>query len=94
MVPPSGAPLRPDRARPLNRPRRLAVREAPGEAPLAVLRRAGWVRVAAILDCWRVDDEWWRRPIGRVYYRLLLEGGEQIEVFRDLQRGRWYRQSG
>ncbi len=27
----------------------------------------------AVLESWRIDDEWWRpRPVSRLYYHLLL----------------------
>ena len=49
-------------------------------------------KVAAIQDRWRIDDEWWRAPISRLYYQLLLEGGLLLTVFCDLRAGGWYLQ--
>ena len=41
-----------------------------------------------------IEDEWWRaQPISRVYWRLLLEDGRTIDVYRDSVRDRWYRQA-
>ena len=47
-----------------------------------------------MLENWRIDDEWWReRPVSRVYYSLLLEEGRTVTVYRDLVRGKWWRQA-
>jgi len=50
--------------------------------------------VESVLEKWRIDDEWWReRPVSRVYWRLLLENGCAVDVYRDVARGRWYKQA-
>ncbi len=48
--------------------------------------------VEAILECWQIDDEWWRSPISRLYYELVLEGGGVRVVYRDLTSGTWHLQ--
>jgi len=55
--------------------------------------REGRAGVERVEDRWRIDDEWWREePVCRLYYKLLLEGGGHITVFRDLTGDRWYEQ--
>lgn len=50
--------------------------------------------VESPLETWRIDDEWWRqRPISRLYWRVLLEDGRVVDLFRDLTRDRWARQT-
>ncbi|MDP6494835.1 MAG: hypothetical protein QGI09_05340 [Dehalococcoidia bacterium] len=50
-------------------------------------------RVTSIEDVWEIVDEWWRASrIARRYYRVAVEGGATITVFRDLVGGVWYRQ--
>jgi hypothetical protein len=50
--------------------------------------------VEAVLETWRIDDEWWRdRPISRLYSRLLLEDGRTVDVYQALRTGRWFRQA-
>ena len=44
---------------------------APDPRPL--LR--GWVSVIDVLDRWRIDDEWWRQEISRMYFRVALAEG-------------------
>lgn len=82
-----------DRARQLNRPRPLRV-EAGEDACPAILWLSGRrCAVEAVLETWRIDDEWWRQlPISRLYYRLLLEDGRTVTVYRDETGGRWWKQ--
>ena len=49
--------------------------------------------VEQVEDVWRIDDEWWREEVSRLYYRLLLEDGRPLVVFRDLVRDLWCEQS-
>lgn len=50
--------------------------------------------VAAIRETWRIDDEWWRRPISRLYFAVVLENGRPVTLYRDLRSGRWFLQGG
>ncbi|HET7035230.1 MAG TPA: hypothetical protein VFI42_06050 [Thermomicrobiaceae bacterium] len=45
-----------------------------------------------VQDVWRIDDEWWRAPISRRYFRLVLDDGSQRTVYHDLVAGRWFEQ--
>lgn len=49
--------------------------------------------VEAILESWRIDDEWWRQLISRRYFAVLLEGGGRVVLFEDLVTGEWFIQS-
>jgi hypothetical protein len=49
-------------------------------------------RVEAIVDEWRIDDEWWRTPIHRRYVEVVLEGGAHVVLFEDLTTGEWFLQ--
>ncbi len=82
-----------DRLRPLRRPRPLGIEVSAQGMPAAVRTAAGWVEVVAVLDHWRLDDEWWReRPEQRWYYRLALAGGRTLTVFHDRASGAWLAQ--
>jgi hypothetical protein len=48
--------------------------------------------VAEILDVWLVEDEWWRLPLARCYFRLLLADDRSVTVFEDRIDGGWYLQ--
>ncbi len=81
----NAAPLRP-----LNQPRPVTVEADANGTPLTVERHD----VEAVLETWRIEDEWWRpRPVSRAYWRLLLEDGRTVDVYRDGVRERWYRQA-
>ncbi|MFQ5472122.1 MAG: hypothetical protein ACE5FA_04455 [Dehalococcoidia bacterium] len=62
--------------------------------PCAVYFSGRKIVIESALEVWRIDDEWWRnRPISRIYWRILLEDGRVVDVFHDLVRERWARQS-
>ena len=46
--------------------------------------------VEAVIETWRVDDEWWREPISRRYVEVVLEGGRHIVLYEDLLTGNWF----
>ena len=94
MVADTGAPGGPGRVRALNRPRPLRV-EADGDGgPAAVWLSGRRCAVEAVLERWRIDDEWWReRAVSRLYYRLLLADGRTVTVYWDLAGGRWAQQA-
>jgi len=64
---------------------------AEGE-PLVVFIKSRSHRVLSVRNIWRIDDEWWRQEISRLYFELELEGGMVVTLFHDLVSGKWYRQ--
>jgi hypothetical protein len=80
--------------RPLNRPRPLRVEASEDDRPAAVYLSGRRHAVEAVLEAWRIDDDWWReRSVSRLYYSLLLEDGRRMTVYRDLVNGRWLKQA-
>ena len=61
--------------------------------PKAVNHRKKLLHVKAILNTWRIDDEWWRKPVSRLYYLVEFTNGSRLTVFRDVLTGKWYRQN-
>jgi hypothetical protein len=50
--------------------------------------------VLSIEDAWRIDDEWWRsEPVSRLYYAVLFRSGQRLVIYKDLNNGKWYRQT-
>ncbi|MCZ2109636.1 MAG: hypothetical protein LC118_08725 [Dehalococcoidia bacterium] len=92
MVPHPGEAARAGGLLPLNLPQPIAVDADAAEQPVAVRVRGKLRTVVAISDRWRIDDEWWRSEISRVYYAVELEGGIGLTVFRDLVTGAWFQQ--
>jgi hypothetical protein len=78
---------------PLKEPRPLAVATDDVGKPVAVVLGRRRLAVERIEDVWRIDDEWWREEVSRLYYRLLLEDGRPLIVYRDLVRELWYKQT-
>ena len=93
MVAHPRAATRGHRLRALNHPRPLRVEADADGRPIAVWLSSRRCAVEAVLESWRIDDEWWReRAVSRVYWRVLLEEGRTVTVYRDLVSGRWSRQ--
>jgi hypothetical protein len=64
-----------------------------GETPVALIEGRRQLKVARVQDIWRIDDEWWRNPISRRYYQLLLEDGTLRTVYHDLTSDTWHEQA-
>ncbi len=78
--------------RPVNLPVPIVVEVGADGEPHWLLWRGQRLRVVAVLDRWRIDDEWWRTPITRLYRYLHLAGDRLLTVYQDLERGAWYAQ--
>lgn len=48
--------------------------------------------VQALIDRWRVDEDWWRGRVWREYFWLTTRTGLLLEVFHDLTTDGWYLQ--
>ena len=66
---------------------------APNGTPKAVTLRKRLLQVKEVLNMWRIDEEWWRKPVSRLYYLLEFTSGSKFTVFQDLITGEWYRQN-
>jgi hypothetical protein len=51
-------------------------------------------RVEVVRERWRIDDEWWRASISRVYHDIVLDDGRVVTLYHDLTDGQWYVQKG
>ena len=79
------------RLRALNLPRALHVDEIDGK-PTRVQTTTGLIDIETTRERWRIDDEWWRRPISRMYFQVLLASSDQLTIFKDLETGQWFQQ--
>ncbi|MGD0231691.1 MAG: hypothetical protein ABSC19_15285 [Syntrophorhabdales bacterium] len=61
--------------------------------PVALINKGKRLRVSGIVNTWRIDEEWWREEISRLYFLIELENQRRIVVFRDLVGGGWFRQN-
>ncbi len=46
--------------------------------------------VAGICNSWRVDTDWWKRRIARVYYKVETREGLLCNLYLDEVGGEWY----
>lgn len=94
MVAPARTPLRTDRLRAVNEPQPVMVETDGTGVPVAVGRFGGSAvgRIESINETWRIDDEWWRQPISRLYFEAMLDGGKRVVLFQDLITGNWFMQ--
>jgi len=96
MVAPARAPLRTDRLRAVNEPRQVAVEVNDDGSPAALKTLDGWTvglldgKIETIGETWRIDDEWWRQTISRVYWEVILKGGRRVVLFQDLISTAWF----
>ena len=75
----------------LSMPKPIDVEVSSCGLPSAVCRTA----VESLAEDWVIEDRWWTgRPLRRRYFELVLADGSCVVVFRDLERGRWFSQSG
>ena len=91
MVAPARAPLRTDRLRAVNEPQQVTVMlDQTGVMTIGRPDGRAVGKVEAILESWRIDDEWWRQLIARAYLAVILEGGKRLVLFQDLITGQWF----
>jgi hypothetical protein len=73
----------------LSTPRPVAVHTGNRGVPATVAH----LPVEALLEEWVVEDRWWTgRPVRRRYFELVLAGGRNVVVFRDMVGGSWFAQ--
>ncbi|MDQ4044551.1 MAG: hypothetical protein M3173_03765 [Chloroflexota bacterium] len=92
MVSHSGTPSRAGQLRPLNHPRQIEVVVERGR-PVTLVDRSHRHRIEQIQDTWIIDDEWWRDPISRQYFQVVLAGGIVRTIFHDRTSDIWFAQS-
>ena len=81
--------------RPLNAPTPLRVQLDEQSRIIAIWRQGRLTprTIAAIQDCWRIDDEWWREHrVARMYYEVVLDDGSLLTMFQDLVADAWFEQ--
>ena len=84
-------PSRRPRLKPLGQPKPVTVRTDEHGEPVHVrLPGKPARRVAVVREHWRIDDEWWREPISRAYYALVLSTGAHLTLYHDLVTDRWF----
>ncbi|MFM8593147.1 MAG: DUF6504 family protein [Chloroflexota bacterium] len=70
----------------------MQVRANAAGVPQAVTDRGSTLRVQAIEDRWVVEEEWWRAPIQRTYYRVRLSDQRVRTLCADTIGVTWFLQ--
>lgn len=53
------------------------------------------LRVGSIDQQWQDDAEPWEmKPVSKLHYKVTLEDGQRLPVFRNMEHRGWYRQQG
>ena len=77
---------------PVFTPREIGVIAGQYGGPAAIALKKRERKVVSVRNIWRIDDEWWREEISRLYFELELDNALVITVFHDLIAGTWYQQ--
>ncbi len=59
-------------------------------SPRALETRDGTRLVTRICNRWRVDLDWWRQPVVREYWKVVLDDAVLCEVFQELRTQTWF----
>lgn len=78
--------------RPLSLPLEVKVTAGEDGCPVTIDSKGKTRRVSLVRNLWRLDEEWWRSEISRLYFEVELADGLVMTVFHDLVADRWYRQ--
>ena len=70
--------------------RRVRVRVDGDGVPTHLESAAGWQPVTRVLNRWRIDCDWWRSPISREYWRLLIDDDLALECFYNRASAEWF----
>jgi hypothetical protein len=71
-------------------PHQVRVRTDSDGLPTHLESAAGWQAVSRVLNRWRIDCDWWRAPVSREYWRVLLADELAIECYCDRLTGQWF----
>jgi len=77
---------------PVFTPREIGVIANQEGEPTAVALKKRPRKVVSVRNIWRIDDEWWREEISRLYFELELDNALVVTVFHDLIAGTWCQQ--
>jgi len=91
MVSHTGTKTRPHHVRPLNEPRPITVVADQG-MPISLTIGQHRHQVDQVQDAWIIEDEWWRQPISRQYFAILLDDGSFRTIYHDRVADTWHAQ--
>jgi hypothetical protein len=60
--------------------------------PAEIIERNRRHKIVRIQDVWNIDDEWWREPIIRRYFQVVIDTGAIRTIYQDLVQNTWHEQ--
>jgi hypothetical protein len=92
MVKTSRRTVRSSRLLYLNKPESITVKNNKNGISISILKKNRLLKVNRVQDKWLVKDRWWKsNPISRYYYKLELDTGDILVIFKDLLTDKWYK---
>ena len=74
-------------------PLTISVKEKEKLKPSHIRIHGAYVRIYLIIDEWEVNEDWWtNQPIDRRYFKVILDNGREMVLFKDLSNNLWYKQ--
>ena len=70
--------------------RSIRVRVDTDGVPTHLESAAGWQSVTRVLNRWRIDCDWWRSPVSREYWRLLIDDDLALECYCNRASAQWF----
>ena len=69
----------------------IDVQEDGEHRPISLKWNGGIQRVASVDDRCEVEEDWWKdNPVVRMFYRVTIEDGQRLTIFRNMVHGGWY----
>ena len=61
--------------------------------PLGIKFGRKYASITSIIDEWEVTEGWWTdQPICRRYFKVNVNDGKNLIIFKDLSNNLWYKQ--
>lgn len=64
--------------------------EPEGGLPQRFLWRRRLYSVKAVYATWKLAQEWWRKEVRRMYFRVETDRGGPYDIFLELGSGQWF----
>jgi hypothetical protein len=58
-------------------------------SPFCLQKDQQTAQVEQVLDCWRDTGCWWEGESEKLFYRLSLDNGAVVEIYRDMEAHTW-----
>lgn len=74
----------------LRRPIKISVAIDDRGGPRSFYGSGNYYEVVEVCNTWRVDADWWKRRIARIYYKVETREGLLCDLYLDEVKDAWY----